>query len=298
MNALTPPGDRSSARLLSVEPLRARPRALNLSGQTMKNLTRSANGPLAQLPSEVTMAQLYRGELGRSDRWRTRLDTTTNWALTTTAATISFGFASTQTSHVTLIVGIWMVFTFLLIEARRYRYYDLWNRRVRLLEDGYWAPILRREPVDPDALRELAHEMTRPQIRLSLFSALATRINRAYGPILLVLFLTWFVKVFSHPKPAESLRSFAERAHVGPIPGWAVLIVVTFSTIAFVFLFGLSLFARLPLGELRARPRSHRRALWEAFYRPYEAPHPRRRGRRSARGDNNDLPPSDPNLQP
>src|SRR6476660_284135 len=106
--------------------------------------------------SDTAMAHLYRGELGRSDRWRTRLDTTTNWALTTTAAVISFAFASPSTPHVTIIVGVWMVMTFLLIDARRYRYYDLWNRRVRLLEDGYWSPLLRREPVDPDALKELA----------------------------------------------------------------------------------------------------------------------------------------------
>src|SRR5438132_3762698 len=105
--------------------------------------------------ADVAVAQLYRGEVSRSDRWRTRLDTTTNWALTTTAAVISFGFASASTSHVPLLVGIWMVLTFLFIEARRYRYYDLWNRRLRLLEDGYWAPTLRGEPIDPDAMREL-----------------------------------------------------------------------------------------------------------------------------------------------
>src|SRR3954470_6256831 len=139
--------------------------------------------------SDTAMAHLYRGELGRSDRWRTRLDTTTNWALTVTAATISFSFGSAQTSHVTLLVGIWMVVTFLLVEARRYRYYDLWNRRVRLIEDGYWSPLLRQEPVDPDAMKELAREMERPQIQLSWFSAISTRLNRTYGPILLVLIL-------------------------------------------------------------------------------------------------------------
>jgi uncharacterized membrane protein len=240
----------------------------------MKNSTRPSIDPLN--PADAILAQLYRGELSRSDRWRTRLDTTTNWALTTTAATISFGFANTETSHITLLVGIWMVFTFLLIEARRYRYYDLWNRRLRLIEDGYWAPVLRREPIDSDALRELAHEMGRPQIRLSLFSALATRINRAYGPILLVLFATWFVKVYSHPQPSTSLHDFVERAHVGPLSGWWVLLFVSMATVAFVFLFALSLFARLPLGELRPRPRSRKRALWETFYRPYEVRRPRR----------------------
>ncbi|HEX8536744.1 MAG TPA: DUF2270 domain-containing protein, partial [Cystobacter sp.] len=149
--------------------------------------------------SDSAMAQLFRGELSRSDTWRSRLDNTTNWSLTTTAAVISFGFTASA-SHVVFLVGLWMVLTFLLIEARRYRYYDLWIRRVRLLENGYWVPLLRREPVDPDAIRELITLVERPQIQLSLFSAISTRLNRAYGPILLVLTLTWFVKVYSHPQ--------------------------------------------------------------------------------------------------
>ncbi|CAM4358822.1 DUF2270 domain-containing protein [Corallococcus exiguus] len=219
--------------------------------------------------SQQAMAQLFRGELSRSDTWRTRLDTTTNWALTTTAAVISFGFASPESSHVTFLVGIWMVVSFLLIEARRYRYYDLWNRRVRLLEDGWWAPMLRREPVDPDALRELAVEMSRPQIQLSLVSAIATRLNRAYGPILIVLLVTWFFKVYSHPRPPRDFGDFVERAHVAWIPGPVVMAALLFLTVAAAYLFTASFFIRSPLGELRTRPRGRRAAMWEAFYRPY-----------------------------
>ncbi|MFP2931855.1 DUF2270 domain-containing protein [Pyxidicoccus sp. 3LG] len=219
--------------------------------------------------SQQAMAQLFRGELSRSDTWRTRLDTTTNWALTTTAAVISFGFASPQSSHVTFLVGIWMVVSFLLIEARRYRYYDLWNRRVRLLEDGWWAPMLRREPVDPDAMRELAVEMSRPQIQLSLFSAISTRLNRAYGPILMVLMATWFVKVYSHPKPPTDFEEFVERAHVAWLPGPLVMGLLAFLTLGASYLFFSSFFIRAPMGELRTRPRGRRAALWESFYRPY-----------------------------
>ena len=40
---------------------------------------------MAEELSDDALVQLYRGELGRSDRWRTRLDTTTNWALITDA---------------------------------------------------------------------------------------------------------------------------------------------------------------------------------------------------------------------
>jgi uncharacterized membrane protein len=238
--------------------------------------------PIPRLP-DAAIAQLYRGELSRSDRWRMRLDTTTNWALTTTAGVISYSFSNADTSHVTLLVGIWMVITFLAIEARRYRYYDLWNRRLRLLEDGYWGPLLRREPQDPDAMRELAMEMERPELRLSLFSALATRMHRAYGPILLVLLAAWFIKVGQHPTPAKTLGEIAARARMAFVPGAVVLGVLFVGTLAAAMLFASSFLTRQPLGELRPRPRSRRRALWEAFARPYELAPPRLAQRRRAR---------------
>ncbi|MCI0570347.1 MAG: DUF2270 domain-containing protein [Myxococcaceae bacterium] len=223
----------------------------------------------ALMVSDTAMAHLYRGELSRADLWRTRLDTTSNWALTVTAAVISFTFANPVSPHVPLLAGLWLVVTFLFIEARRYRYYDFYNRRLRLLEDGYWAPLLRREPVDPDAIRELALELERPQLVLSLPSALSVRLNRTYGPILLVLLLTWFVKVYSQPQPITSWSVFLQRAHVGPIPGLAVTITVLFLTAAALGIFILSFFTRAPLGELRTRPRTRRMALWERVYRPY-----------------------------
>jgi uncharacterized membrane protein len=231
-------------------------------------------------PSDQAMAQLYRGELGRSDRWRTRLDTTSNWALTTTAAVISFGFATPTTPHVTILVGIWLVVMFLLIEARRYRYYDLWNRRTRLLEDGFWAPKLRHEPVDPDAMRELAVELERPQIVLSLFSAVSTRLNRAYGPILLLLCFSWFVKVYSYPEVPHTFREFVGRAHVGPLPGWWVMSLLFTFLVCATALFILSFMGRAPLGELRTRPRGPRTGMLQAFYRPYAVRRPRQRVRR------------------
>lgn len=231
--------------------------------------------------SDSAMAQLFRGELSRSDTWRSRLDTTTNWALTTTAAVISFGFTNAA-SPVVFLVGIWMVLTFLLIEARRYRYYDLWIRRVRLLENGYWVPLLRREPVDPDAIRELVNLVERPQLQLSLFSAISTRLNRAYGPILLVLTLTWFVKVYSHPHVPGNFGEFMDRAKVGPLPGGLVMGAVMLLVLVFAYLFAASFFTRAPLGELRPLPRGRRAALWESFYRPYATLAPRRRSRRVA----------------
>lgn len=233
--------------------------------------------------SDTAMAHLYRGELGRSDRWRTRLDTTTNWALTVSAATVSVAFGSSGMSHVTVLVGMWMVITFLLIEARRYRYYDLWNRRVRLMEDGYWAPLLRREPIDPDALRELALELARPQLQLSFFSALATRMNRAYGSLLMFLTIAWFGKVYSHPHPAKTLHEFFFRAHMGAVPGWVVAGIVALLMLVLASAFVISFVARAPLGELQPRPRRRGLAVGDMFFRPYAVPPPRRRTPRHSR---------------
>lgn len=240
-------------------------------------------GEILSIP-DTTMVQLYRGELGRSDRWRTRLDTTTNWALTTTAAVISFGFSSRETPHMVLLVGIWMVTSFLMIEARRYRYYDLWVRRLRLLESGYWAPLLRREPADPDALKELALEMSRPRIQLSLFSALSTRMSRVYGPILLVLVLSWLVKLYSSPTPTNSLGEMTERAHIGPIPGPVVMGVIILFVLMSALLFISAYVARPPMGEMRPVHRARKTALWEMFSRPYGFKAPRRAERQRPGG--------------
>lgn len=40
------------------------------------------------------LAHLYRGEIYRSTIWRTRLDTTTNWAVVTLGVALSITFAS------------------------------------------------------------------------------------------------------------------------------------------------------------------------------------------------------------
>lgn len=227
--------------------------------------------------SPTVMAHLFRGELSRSDTWRTRLDTTTNWSITVSAAVLSISFADPSMPHGVMLIGIWMVLSFLLIEARRYRYYDLWIHRVRLLEDGFFAPALRGEPHDPDALRELAHAYARPQLRLSLLAAVGTRVNRMYGAMLTVLVFTWFLKVHRHPILAETWPEFFENAAVGPVPGEVVFVVMAIFSVLLVLVVVGAMIARQPLGELRARPTAHRLALWESILRPYGLPTPRPR---------------------
>jgi uncharacterized membrane protein len=98
-------------------------------------------------PAEFNTAMIhfYRGEVQRSNTWRNRLDTTTNWAVLTAGATLSFVFSSPNNPHFVIPINSILVAIFLLMEARRYRYYEIWSSRVRILETGYFANILTPE---------------------------------------------------------------------------------------------------------------------------------------------------------
>jgi len=148
--------------------------------------------PDQDLPnSAMALVHLYRGEVARADAWRSRLDNTTNWSLTITAAIISFGLGSVSAPHEVFLVGIFLVLNFMLIEARRYRVWDVYLRRVRFLEVGLYAPILRGEVLDKLLLRELASTLEAPRIIIPFKAALGQRVTRAYGTFLVVLLVAW-----------------------------------------------------------------------------------------------------------
>ena len=94
------------------------------------------------------LAHLYRGEVYRSTVWRTRLDSTTNWAVVTTGIALSATFSSTEASPLPMVlVGLIVSVFLLLLEARRYRYFNVWRARARLLETDFYAPMIRGEGV-------------------------------------------------------------------------------------------------------------------------------------------------------
>src|SRR5688500_20125842 len=75
-------------------------------------------------PAEFNTAMIhfYRGEVQRSNTWRNRLDTTTNWAVLTAGATLSFVFSSPNNPHFVIPIKSIPVAIFLLVVARRYRF--------------------------------------------------------------------------------------------------------------------------------------------------------------------------------
>src|SRR6187200_1792054 len=105
--------------------------------------TRDAASPTFGAAEIGALAHLYRGELYRSTVWRLRLDATTNWAVVTTGLALSLSFAAPDASSLPLaLVGL-LVAVFLTIEARRYRFHDMWRRRTHSLEVNLFSPILR-----------------------------------------------------------------------------------------------------------------------------------------------------------
>ena len=65
------------------------------------------------------LAHLYRGEVYRSTVWRTRLDSTTNWAVVTTGIALSVTYSSAEASPLPMVLVGLLVSVFVLYEARR-----------------------------------------------------------------------------------------------------------------------------------------------------------------------------------
>lgn len=178
-------------------------------------------------PAELgALAHLYRGEVYRSTLWRTRLDQTTNWAVVTTGLALSLTFAGPYSSPLPLILVGLLVVVFLTFEARRYRYFNVWRARCRLMERDLWGPLLLGQGTAPDGKWNalLAHDYEAPSFHISRLRALGRRLRKNYAYILIVQAVAYFGKIAIHPTPVDSLAHFFERAAIGPIPGWAVVL--------------------------------------------------------------------------
>jgi uncharacterized membrane protein len=193
--------------------------------------------PLTPSEFNTAMVHLYRGEVGRANTWRTRLDGTTNWAVLTTLTTLSFAFSSVKNTHVMILINSLLIFYFMYIEARRYMFYDLWRSRVRLMETEFFAEMLTPEREDElENWRQLlANDLLHPRFSITLWEALSRRLRRNYVWLFGVLVIAWMVKIVIHPATPGSLRELYDRAAIGPIPAWLVLLAgVVFNVFVFV----------------------------------------------------------------
>jgi uncharacterized membrane protein len=175
------------------------------------------------------LAHLYRGEMYRSKIWRSRLDTTTNWAVVTTGIAISATFSSTAASPLPMVLVSFLVGVFLIFEARRYRFFDIWRTRVRVMETCFFGPILHGQGLRMDNGwgEVLAGDYADIHFHISIFEAAGRRLRRNYSWIFAVQIVSYWGKIGIHPTPIASLQELWTRTAVGPLPGQVVLLLGT-----------------------------------------------------------------------
>src|SRR5436190_21134068 len=181
------------------------------------------------------VAHYYRAEVARMSGWRDRIDRTTNWAITVAGAMLSVSLSTATAHHGVLLFAMVLILLLLVIESRRYRFFDVYRARVRLLERRYFAHVFSAgETQDTEWIRGLSQDLQRPVFLMGRGLAFSRRLRRNYVWMFLILLVAWLLKI-STPKLmpdgtpghfAHSLYEWSSGATIGPLPGWFMVAAV------------------------------------------------------------------------
>jgi uncharacterized membrane protein len=188
------------------------------------------------------MSHFYRGELGRIMVWRQRLDITTNWAITSSTAIITIAFSNRDVPHIIFFFNLLIVWVMLWIEARRYRFYDAFRARVRMLEAHFLVPMVmeNRELLHGEWKKLVCEDLILPCFKISKLEAVGRRLKRNYVFIFILIMVAWVTKIFLHaPMAMNSVGSFYRALRVGHIPAWLVasIFVATLASVIGITLY-------------------------------------------------------------
>lgn len=174
------------------------------------------------------MSHFYRGELGRIMVWRQRLDITTNWAITSSTAIITIAFSNRDVPHIIFFFNLAIVWGMLWIEARRYRFYDAFRARVRMLEAHFLVPMVmeNRGLLEGEWKKLVCEDLILPSFKISKLEAVGRRLKRNYVFIFILIMVAWFTKIFLHAsEPITGVLGFYRALRVGHIPAWFVAFI-------------------------------------------------------------------------
>jgi uncharacterized membrane protein len=207
------------------------------------------------------MSHFYRGELSRIMTWRTRLDTTTNWAITSSTAIITISFSNVGVPHLIFFFNLAIVWMLLWIEARRYRFYDAFRARVRMLEAHFLVPMVmeNRNLLQGEWKKLVCEDLILPSFKISKLEAVGRRLKRNYVFIFILIMVAWVLKIFLHAKePIDSVPAFYRALRVGHIPSWFVAFIFVGTLVSVI---GITIYVgKKTSGEI-AEFGSHR-SLW------------------------------------
>ena len=180
----------------------------------------------------VAMSHFYRGEVNRIMVWRQRLDTTTTWAITSTCTIFTVAFSFKEVPHLIFFFNLAIVVIMLWIEARRYRFYDAFRARARMLEAHFLVPIILRQEsqLEGNWRKLVAEDLLIPAFKVSMFESIGRRLKRNYAFIAIIILSAWITKIFIHPPPnvpkIDSIRSFYDALSIGGFSSWFVASVM------------------------------------------------------------------------
>lgn len=198
----------------------------------------------------------YRGELQRVNTWRQRMDRTTNWSIVITVGVLTWSLSSPSTPHWSILPGLFLVYALLFTEARRYRYYDMWRGRIRVMEERFLTKFFdRREEPEEGWENLLALDLKNPRFKVSWQEAVKRRLKRIYIYIILIFTSSWIAKIYAHPTPVKSLRGFFTRVGAlgGPWTGIIIMMIVLGSIVFSTLYFFSSVPEREAKGEIEEK---------------------------------------------
>jgi uncharacterized membrane protein len=175
--------------------------------------------------ASTAVVQLYRGELGRMSSYARRMDTTTNWAISAAGGMTTVALSNDSIPHAIVLILLPYLLYFLMLEARRYRYYEMSRVLTRRLEQGYFA-----DAIDGDSsgawrppVLEYLHD---PRPPLDVLAAAGWRLRRNYLVINLAMLVAWLIKLELSGGMVVDPLVLLSRAAIGPVPGPLVVLGV------------------------------------------------------------------------
>src|SRR3954463_3120973 len=208
------------------------------------------------------MSHFYRGELGRSMVWRQRLDVTTNWAITSSTAIITIAFSTREVPHIIFFFNLAIVAVLLWIESRRYRFYDAFRARVRMLEAHFLVPMVmeNRELLQGEWKKLVCEDLILPSFKISRLEAVGRRLKRNCVFIFILIMVAWVTKIFLHATMTlDGLPAFYRALRIGHIPSWLVAAIFVATLVSVI---GITIYVgKKTTGEV-SEFRTHR-SLWK-----------------------------------
>jgi uncharacterized membrane protein len=208
----------------------AGPRAIDVRLATSAE---AAPGQALSAGALNALVHLYRAEVGRMTSYRQRLDTTTNWAITSSALVTTFSLGNPTIPHEAFIFLMFVNVFFLVVEARRFRVYEAARYRVLLMERYFYPEVLGEGSTRdwrPALIEALRTPYSYPPV--GMLAAAGWRLRRNYLWIYAAVLLTWIAKI---EIVSGGYADLISSAAIGRVPGlvvWALVVCVYAALVA------------------------------------------------------------------